>query len=166
MANAEKLVAEAEQLLNQFEYEEAYKKFTEALEEEEMPRANFGRAEAGEAGSLGDLDVNSEDILEDFEKAIELDDNPFYRQAAGGFCIDIGKFEKAEEHYRKAVELDPQNKHHYLSDLAVGYRFQAPIAMQKLVQQAGEDVILRKSLNYMLEALDIDREKAVELLSN
>ncbi len=161
MSDVEELIQEGEALLNQFEYQQAYERFSEALEEEEIPRAYFDRAEA----SLGINEIESEEILEDYEKAIELDDNPFFRQAAGGFCIDIGKFEKAEEHYREAAEMDPDNAAHYLSDLAVGYRKKAPIMMEEYVQKAGEDIILRKSLNYMLEALDIDREKAVELLS-
>ncbi len=165
MTDVAPLLEEAETLLNQFEYEEAYEKFSEALEndleDKTEAQVRFGRAEA----SLGLNQVESEEILEDYEKAIELNDNPFYRQSAGGFCIDIGKFEKAEEHYRKAAELDPDNKHHYLSDLAVGYRFKAPIMMEEYVEQVGEDIILRKALNYMLEALEIDRDKAKELLS-
>ncbi len=165
MADVEALLEEAETLLNRFEYEEAYEKFSEVLDEDldekTEAQARFGRAEA----SLGLNEIESDEILEDYEKAIELNDNPFYRQSAGGFCIDIGKFEKAEEHYRKAADLDPDNKHHYLSDLAVGYRFKAPIMMEEYVEQAGEDIILRKSLNYMLEALEIDREKAADLLS-
>ncbi|MFP4001520.1 MAG: tetratricopeptide repeat protein [Candidatus Natronoplasma sp.] len=165
MASVTEQLEKAETLLNQFEYEEAYEKFSEILEEDlddkTKAQTHFGRAEA----SLGLNKIESEEILDDYEKSIELNDNPFYRQSAGGFCIDIGKFEKAEEHYRKAAELDPDNKHHYLSDLAVGYRFKAPIMMEEYVEQVGEDIILRKSLNYMLEALDIDKEKAVELLS-
>ncbi len=165
MTDVTSSMEEAETLLNQFEYEEARERFSEILDEDldekTEAQARFGRAEA----SLGLNKIESEDILEDYEKAIELNDNPFYRQSAGGFCIDIGKFEKAEEHYRKAAELDPDNKHHYLSDLAVGYRFKAPIMMEEYVEQVGEDIILRKSLNYMLEALDIDQDKAAELLS-
>ncbi len=165
MADIEKLLQEAEGLLNQFEYEKAHKKYSQLLEEnldeKTEAQARFGRAEA----SLGITEIDSEEILKDYEKAIELNDNPFYRQSAGGFCIDIGKFEAAEKHYRKAAELDPDNKHHYLSDLAVGYRFKAPVMMEEYVEEVGEDIILRKSMNYMLEALDIDREKAAELLS-
>lgn len=164
MADVERLLEEAEGLLNQFEYQDAYEKYSELLEEdldEQIEaQARFGRAEA----SLGINEIDGEEILEDYEKAIELNDNPFYRQSAGGFCIDIGKFDEAEKHYRKAAELDPDNKHHYLSDLAVGYRFKAPVMMEEYVEEVGEDIILRKSLNYMLEALDIDREKAIELL--
>ncbi|MBS3816399.1 MAG: hypothetical protein KGY76_02420 [Candidatus Thermoplasmatota archaeon] len=164
MADVESRLEEAEGLLNRFEYEEAHERYSELLEEDldekTEAQVRFGRAEA----ALGINEIESDEILEDYEKAIELDDNPFYRQAAAGFSIDIGKFDKAEEHYRQAAELDPDNKHHYLSDLAVGYRFKAPIMMEEYVEEVGEDIILRKSLSYMLEALDIDREKAKELL--
>lgn len=161
MADEQKLIEKGERLLNQFDYEEAYEKFDKALEESETAEAYFGRAEA----SLGIPEVESEDIIDDYEKAIEMDENPFYHQAVASYCIEAGKFEKAEEHYRNAADLDPDNKAHYLSDLAVGYRFKAPVMMEEYVEQAGEEIILRKALNYMLEALDIDREKALELLS-
>ncbi len=161
MSEAQELIEQGESLLNEFDYQGAHEKFKEAIDQEEDARAYFGKAEA----ALGIPEIDSEDIIEDYERAIELEENPFYHQAVASFCIDSGKFEKAEEHYREASELDPENKAHYLSELAVGYRFKAPVMMEKFVQQAGEDIILRKSLNYMLEALEIDREKAKELLS-
>ena len=161
MADEQKMIEEGERLLNQFEYEKAYEKFDDALDDNETAQAYFGRAES----ALGIPEVESEDIIKDYEKAIEIDENPFFHQAVASYCIEAGKFEKAEDHYRKAAELDPENKAHYLSDLAVGYRFKAPVMMEEYVEQAGEDIILRKALNYMLEALDIDREKALELLS-
>ncbi|MFO7792209.1 MAG: hypothetical protein R6W73_04395 [Candidatus Saliniplasma sp.] len=160
MSEAQELIEQGEKLLNVFDYEGAHEKFKRALELDEDARAYFGKAEA----ALGIPEIDSEEIIKDYEKAIELEENPFYHQAVASFCIDSGKFEKGEEHYREAAELDPENKAHYLSELAVGYRFKAPVMMEKFVQQAGEDIILRKSLNYMLEALDIDREKAKELL--
>lgn len=162
MSEAQNLIEQGEKLLNEFDYEGAHKKFKKALDNEEEARAYFGKAEA----ALGIPEIESEEIIKDYEKAIELEKNPFYHQAVASFCIDVGKFEKAEEHYREAAELDPENKPHYLSELAVGYRFKAPVMMEKLIQQTGqgEDIILRKSLNYMLEAMDIDREKAKELL--
>ncbi|MGM0404575.1 MAG: tetratricopeptide repeat protein [Thermoplasmatota archaeon] len=162
MAEVQQLIDQGERLLNEFDYKGAHKKFKKALDKDKNARAHFGKAEA----ALGIPEIESEEIIADYEKAIELEENPFYHQAVASFCIDVGKFEKAEEHYREAAELDPENKPHYLSELAVGYRFKAPIMMEKLIQQTGqgEDIILRKSLNYMLEALDIDRDKAKELL--
>ncbi len=160
MTDAQKLLEEGERKLNEFDFKSAYKKFEKAIKKEESAPAYFGRAEA----ALGLPEIDTEDIIEDYEKAIEIQDDPFYRQAVASFCVDIGKFEKAEKHYRKAAELDPDNRAEYLSEFAVGYRFKAPIMMQKFLAQGGEEIILRKALNYMLEAMDIDREKAVELL--
>lgn len=160
MADAGKLMEEGEILMNQLEFDKARKKFNKALKEEESARGYFDRAEA----SLGITKVDTDEILEDYEKAIEMDENPFYLEAAASFCIDAGKFEKAEEYFRKAAEIDDENRANYLAELAVGYRFKAPIMMEKFLAQGGEEIILRKSLNYMLEALDIDREKALELL--
>ncbi|MGM0509762.1 MAG: tetratricopeptide repeat protein [Thermoplasmatota archaeon] len=161
MPDVQELLAEGQRLMNEFDYEGAYDKFSKALKKEDVPEAYFGRAESA---ALGMPEKDSDDIVEDYEKAIEMDDNPFYHQAVAAFCIDVGKFDKAEEHYRRAAELDPDNEHNYLSELAVGYRFKAPVMMEKFLDQGGEEIILRKSLNYMLEAMDIDREKALELL--
>ncbi len=160
MTDAQKLLEEGERLLNEFDFEGAYKKFDKALKKEKCAPAYFGRAEA----ALGLHEIESDSIIDDYEKAIEIQDDPFYRQAVASFCVDVGKFEKAEKHYRKAAELDPENKANYLSEFAVGYRFKAPVMMQKFLAQGGEDIILRKALNYMLEAMEIEREKAVELL--
>lgn len=160
MTDVQKLLEEGERLLNQFEFEDAHKKFDKALKKDESAHAYFGRAEA----ALGMPEVEADKIIEDYEKAIELQDDPFYRQAVASFCVDVGKFDKAEKHYRKAAELDPENRANYLSEFAVGYRFKAPVMMQKFLQQGGEDIILRKALNYMLEAMEIDPEKAAELL--
>ncbi len=161
MTDSEQLIRDGERLLNDFDHEGAYKAFKKALKEEESPQAYFGKAEA----ALGIPTVDSDEIVQDYEKAIEMDENPFYHQALAEFCIEVGKFEKAEEHYNKAAELDPENKPSYLADMAVGYRFKAPIMMEKFLAQGGEEIILRKSLYYMLKALEIDRDKASELLS-
>ncbi len=161
MTDIQKLIDEGERLLAEFNHEGAYKKFKKAAKNNEDPRAYFGKAEA----ALGVPTVDSDEIIEDYKKAIELDENPFYHQALAEFCIEVGKFDSAEEHYKKAAELDPENRANYMSDMAVGYRFKAPIMMEKFLQQGGEEIILRKSLHYMLDALEIDKEKALELLS-
>lgn len=160
MTDVQKLIEEGERLLSEFEHEGAYKKFKKAAKSGDDPRAYFGKAEA----ALGVPTVDSDEIIEDYKKAIELDENPFYHQALAEFCIEVGKFDTAEEHYKRAAELDPENKANFLADLAVGYRFKAPIMMEKFLQQGGEEIILRKSLNYMLDALDIDKDTALELL--
>ncbi len=160
MTDVEKLIEKAEQLLNEFDHEGAYKKFKKAAKAEENARAYFGKAEA----ALGVPTVDSEEIIEDYKKAIELDENPFYHQALAEFCIEVGKFDTAEEHYKRAGELDPENRANFMSDMAVGYRFKAPVMMEKFLQQGGEEIILRKSLYYMLDALEIEKEKALELL--
>lgn len=161
MTNAQKLLEEGERLLNEFDFEGAYKKFTKAIKAQETPEAFFGRAEA----ALGMPEVDADNIIKDYEKAIEMQDDPFYRQSVASFCVEMGKFEKAENHYRKAAELDPENRANYLSEFAVGYRYKAPIMMQQYLADGGEDIILRKAMGYMLEAMNIDREKARELLN-
>lgn len=160
MTDSERLLEEGERLLNEFDHEGAYKKFKKALKEEGSARGHFGKAEA----ALGIPTVDIEEIIEDYQKAIEMDENPFYNQALAEFCIDVGKFEMAEKHYNRAAELDPDNRASYLADMAVGYRFKAPIMMEKFLAQGGEEIILRKSLYYMLDALEIDREQAKEFL--
>ncbi len=160
MTDSERLLEEGERLLNDFDHEGAYKAFKKALKKKECARAFFGKAEA----ALGIPTIDSEEIVQDYEKAIEMDENPFYHQALAEFCIEVGKFEKAEKHYGKAAELDPENRPRYLAEMAVGYRFRAPVMMEKFLADGGEEIILRKSLYYMLDALAIDREQAREFL--
>jgi tetratricopeptide (TPR) repeat protein len=162
MSNKGDAILKGEELLAQFEYQKARKKFNEAIKEDpKNARGHFGKAEA----SLGIPKLSVEDISESYKKAVELEpDNVFYLTTLGSFCIDIGRFNEAEEYYNKATELDEENASIYFSEFAIGYFNKAPIIMEKFLDDNTKAMINKKALTYMLKALDMNEEEARKLL--
>ncbi|TLZ80828.1 MAG: tetratricopeptide repeat protein, partial [Methanobacteriota archaeon] len=104
---AEADVTAGEQALGQLDYDSAYKAFDKATKADPSNAiAFFGKAEA----ALGVPKVEAEEILGLYKKAIELDgENPAYRDALASFCVDLGRFNEAEEQYNAAAKLDEEN---------------------------------------------------------
>ena len=110
--------------------------------------------------------VKVDDIMEMYQKAVELDpDNVYFITILGSFCSDIGRFNEAEQYYTKATELDEENASLYFSEFAIAYFTKAPIIMEKFLDDNTRKMIKKKSLIYMLKALDMDEAEAKELLS-
>lgn len=162
MSDPEKEQAKGEQLLALFEYEKARKIFNGLIKQDpKNALAYFFKAEA----SLGLPKVKVEEILELYKKAVELDPkNVYYITSLGSFCIDIGRFNDAEEHYNKATEIDEENASLYFSEFAIGYFTKAPIIMEKFLDDTTRGMIKKKSLTYLLKALDMSEEEAKTLL--
>jgi len=162
MTNAEDIVMKGELLLSQFEYDKARKKFNEAIKADpKNAMAHFGKAEA----SIGMPKVKVDDILELYKKAVELEsDNVYFLTTLGSFCTDIGRFNDAEEFYNKATELDEENASLYYSEFAIAYFTKAPIIMEKFLDDNTRGMIKKKSLEYMLKALNMSPDEAKTLL--
>jgi len=162
MADIEQDLMKAETLLAQFEYEKAKKKFNDIIKTDpKCAAAHFGLAES----MLGIPKAKVEDIMETYKKAVELEpDNVFYITTLGSFCSDVGRFNEAEEYYNKATEIDEENASVYFSEFAIAYFTKAPIIMEKFLDEGTRKMIKKKSLIYMLKALDMDENEAKELL--
>ena len=162
MADIEKDLIKAETFLAQFEYEKARKKFNDVIKEDpKNAYAYFGKAESMVALPKAKI----EDILEAYQKAFELDpENIYYLTTLGSFCSDIGRFNEAEQYYTKATEIDKENTSLYFSEFAISYFLKAPIIMEKFLDDNTRKMIKKKSLIYMLRALDMDEAEAKELL--
>ncbi|MFO7618313.1 MAG: hypothetical protein R6W91_01435 [Thermoplasmata archaeon] len=162
MTDIETELIKGEQLLAQFEHDKARKKFNDIIKADPAnPRAYFGKAEA----SLGVQKVTAEEIMELYKKAWELEpDNVFYLTSLGAFCVDIGRFNEAEQYYNKATEIDEENASMYFSEFAISYFTKAPIVMEKFLDDNTRKMIKKKSLTYMLKALDMSPEEAKKLL--
>ena len=111
--------------------------------------------------------IKVENIIELYQKAIELDpENVYFLTTLGSFCSDVGKFNEAEQLYTKATEIDEENASLYYSEFAISYFLKAPIIMEKFLDDNTRKMIKKKSLIYMLRALNMDEEEAKELLSS
>jgi tetratricopeptide (TPR) repeat protein len=162
MASAEEEIAAGEQALSTLDYDAAFKHFDKACKEDPKNSvAFFGKAES----ALGVPKVEAEEILGLYKKAIELDsENPGYHDALASFCVDLGRFNEAEEHYNKAAVLDEDNAPFYWSEFAINYARKAPVAMQQFLDDKTRDMIRAKALTYALKALDIGKDDAKRVL--
>jgi tetratricopeptide (TPR) repeat protein len=159
---AEPDISTGEQALGQLDYDAAYKAFDKATKADPANAvAFFGKAEA----ALGVPKVEAEEILGLYKKAIELDgENPQYRDALASFCVDLGRFNEAEEQYNAAAKLDPENGPFYWSEFAIQYARKAPVVMEQFLDDKTRDMIRQKALMYALKALGLEKDDAKRLL--
>lgn len=109
--------------------------------------------------------MGAEEILSYYRKAIELEpENPQFHEALASFCMDLGRFNEAEQAYTRAAELDKDNASFYYSEFAIHYRNKAPVIMEQFLDDKTRDMIAQKALSYMLKALNMEREEAKRLL--
>ncbi len=164
MVDASEEMAAGEQLLAKLDYDEAYKHFEKAAKlEPANAAAYFLKAEA----ALGLPKMEAETILGLYKKAIELDpQNPQFLDAFASFCIDLGRFNDAEQAYLKAAQLDPDNASFYYMDFAINYNQKAPQIFESrlALDEKTKDIIRRKALDYALKALGLEKGETKRLL--
>src|SRR5213083_2619495 len=112
---------------------------------------------AGEQ-ALGQLDYDS--AYKHFDKATKADP----ASALASFCVDLGRFNEAEEQYNAAAKLDDENAPFYWSEFAVQYARKAPLIMEQFLDDKTRDMIRQKALTYALKALGVEKEDAKRLL--
>lgn len=153
---------EGMQLLNDGKPEDAVKRFTKVIKSEpKNADAYFWKAEA----SLSLPQVEVEEIIELYKKAIENDPaNAYYQSSLGFFCSENGRFNEAEAAYNKAAELDPDSSSQFYSEFAAEYARKAPIFMEKFLDDKTREIIQKKALKYALKAISMDEETAKKLL--
>jgi len=160
--SADEEIAAGEQALGQLDYDSAYKHFDKAIKADPASAiAHFGKAES----ALGVPKVEPEEILGLYKKAIELDgENPQFRDGLASYCVDLGRFNEAEEQYNAAAKLDGDNAAFYWSEFAVQYARKAPVIMEQFLDDKTRDMIRQKALTYALKALGIEKDDAKRLL--
>ncbi|HEY5605314.1 MAG TPA: hypothetical protein VIL45_02200 [Thermoplasmata archaeon] len=160
--SADEEIAAGEQALSQLDYDSAYRHFDKATKADPKNAvAFFGKAEA----ALGVPKAEAEEVLGLYKKAIELDgENPQYRDALASFCVDLGRFNDAEEQYNAAAKLDEENAPFYWSEFAIQYARKAPVIMEQFLDDNTKDMIRTKALTYALKALGIEKEDAKRLI--
>ena len=159
---SDKLMKQAYQLLNEGDYQKAYSKFDKVTKVDvSNAEAWFGKAEAAVLVPK----VKTEDILAAYKKAAELDPkNPLYHSSMGSFCVEAGLFNDAEAAYKKAAELDPDNAAYYYSEFGVDYFKRAPVVMEAYMDDKTEEMVMKKSLKYLLLSIGLTENDALELL--
>ena len=162
MDDFEKLMKEANKLLEKEEFAKALSKFDKAVKADPTNAdAWFCKAETAILVPKAKL----EDIIEAYTKAAELDPrNPMYQSSMGSFCIDAGLFDEAEAAYSKAAEIDPENAPYYYSEYAVELFKRAPVVLEDSMDDATEEMIMRKSLRFLLKSIGFEESDALELL--
>jgi len=162
LEETDKLLKQAHQLLADGDYPKALSKFEKVTKvDPNNPEGWFGKAETGVLVPK----VKTEDILAAYKKAAELDPkNPLYHSSMGAFCVEAGLFNDAEAAYKKAAEIDPENAPYYFSEFGVEYFRRAPVVMEAYMDDKTEEMVIRKSLKYLLLAVGLDETGALELL--
>lgn len=127
----------------------------------------FYKAECGNyASGMGEAKVKDEEIIEAYNKALELDPQSDYYEAYGHFCISIYKYDEAEKAFCEAAEADESRASALYSQFAVEYLDTVMGQYGEILENAPEqgDKFKKKAIEYMLKALDITPEEAKKLL--
>jgi len=161
MSDAEKEILAGERKLAEGDFDGAISRFRKAVKlDPKAPAAYFGKAEA----ALGVPKIAVEEVIADYQKAIELEPNPFYMARLGSFCLEVGNWELAEQSYNLAAEADPANAYLYYSEFGLEY-YQSWLAKTEDEATEGErEAVLRKSLGYLVRSLDMNPQDACRLL--
>lgn len=162
-SDVSKDMEEGMQLLNEGRPEEAVKRFAKVLKADpKNAEAYFWKAEA----SLSLPDINVDEILSLYKKAIEYEpNNAYYHSSLGFFCTQNGRFNEAEAEYNKAAELDPDSSSEFYSEFAAEYAKNAPHFMEKYLDEKTIQMIQAKALKYALKSISMDEETARKLLN-
>ena len=110
--------------------------------------------------------IKDEEIMDDYTKAIELDDaNPQYYQSYGLFCISVGKYDEAEKAYNEAAQIDESMAPSLYSEFAIEYYNNVLGTYGEILDDPkARAKYAKKALGYMLKALDMSEEEAKNLL--
>jgi tetratricopeptide (TPR) repeat protein len=162
MANVDEEISRGETCLNSLDYDKAYKHFSKAVKiDDGSALAYFGKAES----AIGLPKVKRENVGDWYKKAIELDPgNPQYLEAYALYCMNDGLFNEAEKYFKDAADTDPDNAPFYYTEFAIQYHNVAPIVMEQYLDDKTKDMIVQKSLSYLLKAIELDPKDAVRLL--
>jgi len=162
MSDAEKEIMAGERKLAEMDFPAALSKFKKAIKlDPRAAGAHFGKAEA----ALGVPKVPSEEVIADYQKAIELEpENAFYMARLGSFCLEVGEWELAEISYNRAAEADPENAYLYFSEFGLEYYYSWMAKMGDEATEGEREPVVRKSLVYLIRSLDLDEDSAKKLL--
>lgn len=164
----EKKLAAGMKAMDEGDFKKAYSTYKKlCAENPDNAECWFYKAECGNyASGMGEAKVKDEEIIEAYNKALELDPQCDFFEAYGHFCISINKYDEAERAFCEAAEADESRASGLYSEFATEY-------LDAVMGQYGEllegdphaaDKFKKKALEYMLKALEITPEEAKALL--
>ena len=143
-----------QKLMSEGEFKKALNKFNKILKEDSKNAlAWFLKAEC----YIGVPKMADDDVLEAYNKAIELEKNPYFLVSRGAFCLEAGKWTVAEESYNLAAEVDRENEARYLSEFGVEY-------YNAMAKKYGDNAAYmkeakKKAATYLLKSIGIDTKE-------
>lgn len=154
--------------MDEGDFKKAYSSFKKlCAENPDIAEVWYYKAECGSmaAGMFG-AKVSNEEIMEAYNKAIELDaENADYYQSYGLFCISINKYDEAEKAYNEAAECDESRAASLYSEFAVEFFNNVMASYGEIMEDPkARAPYAKKALEYMLKALELSPEEARSLL--
>jgi tetratricopeptide (TPR) repeat protein len=143
-----------QKLMSEGEFKKALNKFNKILKDDSKNAlAWFLKAEC----YIGVPKMADDDVLEAYNKAIELEKNPYFLVSRGAFCLETGKWTVAEESYNLAAEVDKENEARYLSEFGVEY-------FNAMTRKYGDNAAYmkeakKKAATYLLKSIGIDTKE-------
>lgn len=154
--------------MDEGDFKKAYTSFKKlCADNPDIAECWYYKAECGNmASGMFGAKVSNDEILEAYNKAIELDgDNCDYYQSYGLFCISINKYDEAEKAYCEAAACDESRSSSLYSEFAVEYFNNVMASYGEIMEDPkARAPYAKKALEYMLKALELDAEEAKSLL--
>ncbi|MDD2779878.1 MAG: tetratricopeptide repeat protein, partial [Candidatus Methanomethylophilaceae archaeon] len=119
-----KKLAAGMKAMDEGDFKKAYSQFKKlCVENPNDAECWYYKAECGSlASGMFGAKISNEEIMEAYNKAIELDpENADYYQSYGQFCISINKYDEAEKAYCEAAEVDESRSSALYSEFAVTF---------------------------------------------
>lgn len=162
-----KKLAAGMKAMDEGDFKKAYSSFKKLCDENpNNAECWYYKAECGNmaAGMFG-AKVKDEDIIEAYNKAIELDPQCDYYESYGLYCISINKYDEAEKAFCEAAEADESRSASLYSEFAVEYFNNVMASYGEIMEDPkARAPYAKKALEYMLKALEIEPEEAKSLL--
>ena len=167
-ATPEKKLASAMKAMDEGDFKKAYTSFKKLVTEfPENAECWYYKAECGNyASGMFGAKVDTEEIMEAYRKAIELDgERVDYYQSYGLFCISVNKYEEAEKAYCEAAEMDESMSASLYSEFAIEYYNNVMASYGEIMEDPKARAPYgKKALEYMLKALGMSADEAKSLL--
>jgi Tfp pilus assembly protein PilF len=167
-ATPDKKIANAMKAMDEGDFKKAYTAFKKLVVDfPEIADVWYYKAECGNyASGMFGAKVSTDEIIEAYKKAIELDgENVEYLRSYGSFLISVNKYDDAEQAYRAAAEVDESESASLYSEFAIEYYNMVMASYGEIMEDPKARAPYgKKALEYLLKAIDMDAEEAKSLL--